>query len=96
VDLVELDGRVYKNSQVHQAQTDYLNSVLRGESIIDENELVYKGENKQPKIGGNGLRVIARGLILGDASQVGSEFGKDIAIILISTDGSMLSSIAQP
>jgi hypothetical protein len=92
--LVELDGSIYEDSQIHGAQADDLNRVLCGQSIIDENELVHKGKDKQTEVGGNGLGV--RGGVLsigkgGGALQRMPEFDEDIAVVVVSTDAMPLA-----
>lgn len=84
-DLIELDGSIYQNSQVHKYQANDLNSVLRGESIVDEDELVDEGEDEETKVGRNSSGELGGRLFFSLAVERMSELDEDIATVVVST-----------
>lgn len=86
--LIELNGSVYEDGQVHGDQTNNLNGVFGGKSIVYKHELVNEGKNKQTEVGGNGSgqrRSVLAVRFGRSALQIMSESDEDVTVVMVST-----------
>ena len=82
VDLIALDRGVYQDRKIHEHNADDLDGVLRAESIVYEDELIYESKDEQGEVCWDRLD-IGTALRACCWYQSALEFGEDISWILL-------------
>lgn len=54
LDLIELNGSIYKNSDIVQDESDNLNCVLESQGVVYEDNLVDEAEHEDCEVRGDG------------------------------------------